>query len=94
MDDPETQDICRVVTPEELAKQEAEALETKNKPKKIKVDKDKNATEDIDIKLTPNNVDPECTFVNKTKKNNNKFWTSKDAELAFRTWFEKECYFN
>ena len=52
-----------------------------------------NKTEDLEIKVTANNVDPLCNYINKTKASDN-LWSSKAAETAFVTWFEKECYFN
>jgi len=49
-------------------------------------------TEDLEVKITANNVDPECKYLNKTRKNEN-LWASPEAETAFMKWFEDECYF-
>ena len=55
---------------------------------------DKNTTEDLDVEITPNNVDPKCAYSNKSRAHGDNLWKNKEAERAFETWFEKECYFN
>lgn len=44
--------------------------------------------------MTEFNVDPLCEFVNKTKHTKKNFWVNDEADKAFRSWFEINCYFN
>ena len=53
-----------------------------------------NTTEDLEQKITEFNVDPLCEFENKTKHAKKNFWVNDEADKAFRSWFENNCYFN